>query len=99
MVAYLRRLDPNLPRQVWLVQAGGVVNSLGNGIVLPFVVIYLHNVRGISFAEAGLALAFGGVAGAGLGLGCPGRSSTGSAVATRCCSDCCCRPWPSRSSL
>jgi predicted MFS family arabinose efflux permease len=62
VVAYLRRLDPHLPRQVWLVQAGGVVNSLGNGIVLPFVVIYLHNVRGISFAEAGLALAFGGAA-------------------------------------
>jgi MFS family permease len=47
---------------VWLVQVGGVVNSLGNGIVLPFIVIYLHNVRGISFAEAGFALAFGGVA-------------------------------------
>jgi predicted MFS family arabinose efflux permease len=50
-----------LPRPVWLVQAGGVVNSLGNGVVIPFVVIYLHNVRGISFSEAGLALAFGGV--------------------------------------
>ena len=62
VLSYLRRLDPHLPRQVWLVQAGGVVNSLGNGIVLPFVVIYLHNVRGISFAEAGLALAFGGAA-------------------------------------
>jgi len=62
VLAYLRRLDPHLPRQVWLVQVGGVVNSLGNGIVFPFIVIYLHNVRGISFAEAGLALAFGGVA-------------------------------------
>src|SRR5207342_3731861 len=60
--AYLRRLDPHLPRTVWLVQSGGVVNSLGNGIVLPFIVIYLHNVRGISFAESGLALAFGGAA-------------------------------------
>ncbi len=59
---YVRGLDPNLPRSVWLVQVGGVVNSLGNGIVLPFIVIYLHNVRGISFAEAGFALAFGGVA-------------------------------------
>src|SRR6184192_3463561 len=51
-----------LPRQVWLVQAGGVVNSLGNGIVFPFIVIYLHNVRGISFAAAGLALSAGAVA-------------------------------------
>src|SRR5213080_1724072 len=59
---YLRSLDPRLPRQVWLVQAGGVVNSLGNGIVFPFIVIYLHNVRGISFAAAGLALSSGAVA-------------------------------------
>ncbi len=66
--AYLRKLDPHLPGQVWLVQAGGVVNSLGNGIVFPFIVIYLHNVRGISFAEAGLALAFGGVAALAAGL-------------------------------
>ncbi len=61
LAAYLRGLDPHLPRTVWLVQAGGVVNSLGNGVVIPFVVIYLHNVRGISFSLAGLALAFGGV--------------------------------------
>src|SRR5256885_5088271 len=59
---YLRGLDPHLPRQVWLVQAGGVVNSLGNGIVFPFAVIYLHNVRGVSFAQAGFALAIGGAA-------------------------------------
>ena len=59
---YLRSLDPMLPRQVWLVQTGGVVNSLGNGIVFPFIVIYLHNVRGISFAAAGLALSGGAVA-------------------------------------
>jgi predicted MFS family arabinose efflux permease len=58
-----------LPRQVWLVQAGGVVNSLGNGIVFPFIVIYLHNVRGISFAEAGLALAAGAVAALAAGFG------------------------------
>ena len=67
LTAYLRGLDPHLPRTVWLIQAGGVVNSLGNGIVIPFVVIYLHNVRGISFSLAGLALAFGGVAALGTG--------------------------------
>src|SRR5215475_5562642 len=61
LASYIRGLDPHLPRVVWLVQAGGVVNALGNGVVIPFVVIYLHNVRGISFAEAGLALAFAGV--------------------------------------
>jgi MFS family permease len=69
LTAYLRGLDPHLPRQVWFVQAGGVVNSLGNGIVFPFAVIYLHNVRGISFAQAGLALAVGGAAALAAGLG------------------------------
>src|ERR671936_2113710 len=68
LAAYLRGLDPHLSGTVWLVQAGGVVNSLGNGIVFPFIVIYLHNVRGISFSEAGLALAFGGVTALGAGL-------------------------------
>jgi predicted MFS family arabinose efflux permease len=62
LASYLRSLDPNLPRPVWLVQLGGVVNSFGNGIVFPFIVIYLHNVRGISFAAAGLALSAGAVA-------------------------------------
>jgi predicted MFS family arabinose efflux permease len=65
---YLRRLDPRLPRTVWLIQAGGVANSLGNGIVFPFAVIYLHNVRGISFAQAGFALAVGGAAALAAGL-------------------------------
>jgi predicted MFS family arabinose efflux permease len=68
LAAYLRGLDPHLPRAVWIVQAGGVVNSLGNGIVFPFAVIYLHNVRGISFSQAGLALAFGGVTALATGL-------------------------------
>jgi predicted MFS family arabinose efflux permease len=68
LAAYVRGLDPHLPRAVWLVQAGGVVNSLGNGVVFPFAVIYLHNVRGISFAEAGFALAIGGAAALAAGL-------------------------------
>src|SRR4051812_50145487 len=62
LAAYLRGLDPHLPRTVWLVQAGGVVNALGNGVVFPYAIIYLHNVRGISFAQAGFALAIGGAA-------------------------------------
>jgi len=52
----LRRLDPQLPRDVWLLQAGGVVNSFGNGIVLPFLVIYLHDVRGFGLGTAGLVV-------------------------------------------
>src|SRR6266550_559216 len=69
LATYLRSLDPMLPRQVWLVEAGGVVNSLGNGIVFPFIVIYLHNVRGISFAAAGLALSAGAVGALAAGFG------------------------------
>jgi hypothetical protein len=44
--SYLRSLDPQLPRDVWVLQIGGLVNAFGNGIVLPFLIIYLHNVRG-----------------------------------------------------
>jgi len=57
LVAYLRSLDPRLPRDVWLLQLGGLANSFGNGTVLPFLIIYLHNVRGIPLGLAGLAAA------------------------------------------
>ena len=55
--AYLRSLHPHLPRSVWLVQVGGAVNAFGTGMVIPFTLIYLHNVRGISLAAAGAAVA------------------------------------------
>ena len=57
MRAYLRSLNPDLPRPVWLLQVGGLTNAFGNGIVLPFLIIYLHNVRGIPLGLAGLAAA------------------------------------------
>jgi MFS family permease len=53
----LGRFDPRLPHDVWLLQVGGVVNSFGNGIVLPFLVIYLHDVRGFGLGTAGLVVA------------------------------------------
>jgi len=53
----LRLYFPPLPRSVATLQVGGLVNSFGNGIVLPFMFIYLHNVRGISLAVAGLIVA------------------------------------------
>jgi MFS family permease len=55
--AYLRSLDPRLPRDVYALQAGGLLNAFGNGVVLPFLIIYLHNVRGLSLGVAGLAAA------------------------------------------
>jgi MFS family permease len=57
VAAYLRSLNPDLPRPVWLLQSGGLANWLGQGIAYPFLVIYLHNVRGISLDTAGLVLA------------------------------------------
>jgi MFS family permease len=55
--AYLRSLDPQLSRDVYVLQLGSLLNSFGNGVVLPFLIIYLHNVRGISLGLAGLAAA------------------------------------------
>lgn len=52
---HLRSLDPRLPRSVQLLQAGGLENAFGNGIVYPFLFIYLHNVREIGLGTVGLA--------------------------------------------
>jgi MFS family permease len=57
VTAYVRSLRPQLPRPVWLLEAGGVANSLGNGIVLPFLIIYLHEVRHFSLAMSGVVVA------------------------------------------
>jgi MFS family permease len=53
---WLRAFDPQLPREVWLLQLGGVMNSFGNGVILPFLVIYLHDVRGFSLGVSGLVV-------------------------------------------
>ena len=57
MRRYLGSLDPRLPRPVWILSLGGLANAFGNGLAYPFLVIYLHNVRGISLGTAGLVLA------------------------------------------
>jgi MFS family permease len=54
---YLRNLRPGLSRPVWTLEGAVLVNSVGTGMVLPFVMIYLHNVRGIGLATAGLIVA------------------------------------------
>jgi MFS family permease len=54
---FLSSLNPRLPRQVQLLQLGGLMNAFGNGLVVPFLLIYLHNERGISLGIAGLVLA------------------------------------------
>jgi len=55
--SFLSSLNPRLPRQVQLLQAGGLMNAFGNGLVVPFLLIYLHNDRGIGLGVAGLVLA------------------------------------------
>jgi MFS family permease len=60
--AYLRSLDPGVSRELWPLLSGSFANAFGNGVVFPFVLIYLHNVRGISLGVAGLAIATAGVA-------------------------------------
>jgi len=59
---YLRSLNPQLPRDVWILQAGGLANMFGNGVIGPFLIIYLHNVRGLSLGIAGLVVASGAAA-------------------------------------
>jgi MFS family permease len=52
--AYLSSLNPPLPGSVRNLQAGALVNALGNGLAYPFLFIYLHNVRDIPLDTAGL---------------------------------------------
>ena len=46
-----------LSRELWTVQVGILLNTLGYGAVLPFEIIYLHNARGFSLSVAGLVVA------------------------------------------
>src|SRR5438445_9380246 len=46
-----------LSRPVLILQAGNAVNYFGYGLVLPFEIIYLHQVRGFATSTAGLVLA------------------------------------------
>ena len=46
-----------LPRPVLILQAGDALNYFGYGLILPFEIIYLHQIRGFSTATAGLVLA------------------------------------------
>jgi MFS family permease len=53
----MRGLKTDLPRGVYILQAGLVLNAFGNGAANPFVVLYLHDVRHVPLAIAGLASA------------------------------------------
>jgi MFS family permease len=52
-----------LSRPVWRLEAGALINAIGTGFVMPFSVIYLHDVRGFSLGVAGATMAVLGGAG------------------------------------
>lgn len=54
-------ITPGLPAHAWLLQAGVLLNFFGNGLVAPYLVIYLHFSRGIPIAVAALAIGSGGI--------------------------------------
>src|SRR4029077_10493820 len=54
-------ITPGLPSHVWLLQAGVALNFFGNGLVAPYLIIYLHLVRGIPLPIAALAVGSGGI--------------------------------------
>ncbi len=63
----LRALIPDLPRSVWTLEAGTLVNFFGSGIAFPFLLLYLHNVRSIDLSTAGLVVASMGAVGVTVG--------------------------------
>ena len=80
----LSSIRTDVPRPVRTLQLGGLLNAFGNGLVLPFLIIYLHNVRGISLGLSGLIVGTNSavVAGRRPGVGAAGRSLR---AAPRCC--------------
>ena len=54
VAGYLRSLDPRLPREVYVLELGALVNAFGNGVVLPR---SPHNVRSVGLAGTGVNLA------------------------------------------
>lgn len=53
-MATIKSFIPRLPRRVWIVLAGDMVSALGGGLVLPFLIVYLHRVRDFPLGIAGL---------------------------------------------
>lgn len=57
VTSLVERLQKRLPGAVYVLQAGIVLNAFGNGAAAPFVLLYLHDVRGIPLPAAGAATA------------------------------------------
>ena len=58
-VRRLRNLFPTLPHDAWVVLAGHGVSAVGTGLTLPFLLVYLNQVRDLDVGVAGLASPIG----------------------------------------
>lgn len=56
MTKTLSTLVPQLPSRAWKVLAGDTVAAIGTGLVLPFMVVYLRDVRGFDVQTAAFVL-------------------------------------------
>ncbi|TLP66158.1 MFS transporter [Microbispora triticiradicis] len=54
-------LMPRLPRSAWMTLVSHALSAVGTGMTMPFLIVYLHDVRGIAIGTAGLAAATVGV--------------------------------------
>jgi MFS family permease len=61
--ATLRSFWHDLPREGRLLLSIVVVQFLGTGLVLPFLVVYLHEIRGFSLDDVGLLIGLGPLTG------------------------------------
>jgi MFS family permease len=59
----LNSVIPDLPRRTWILLAGDTFSAIGNGMILPFTIIYLHRVRGFEIEIAALTLSFMSIVG------------------------------------
>ncbi len=50
-------LIPALPRAAWVVLGGDFVSAVGSGLTLPYLFVYAHQVRHLSYGTAGLVIA------------------------------------------
>jgi MFS family permease len=50
-------LLPKLPRKAWIILGGNSISAVGTGLVLPFLIVYLREVRHIQVQTAGLVIA------------------------------------------
>ncbi len=54
----LQTLIADFPRQFWILFGGTLVNSTGNGLVFPFLTLYLHQRLNLSMTYVGMILMF-----------------------------------------